>query len=333
LSVVPLPDRSRLSRRGEPARLPAAHLLDRDEDLGRCLTPARAVLARRQVRAPVTWIERGSWDPAADRVSGCILVLEGMLLREVVVADDVAAELLGPGDYLPVAADEDRLLPSFVRWTAIARTQVALLGGQFARIMLAFPEIALVLMERQGERADRLTAQQAIAHLNGVERRLLALLWLCADRWGRMTPQGVMLPLALRHDVMAHLVGARRPTVSSAMGRLQRRGAVRPRAGGGWMLLERPEDVSGRLAAERSRPRGSVIFRAEPDDGEPPAAAGAERREPAPGLAARARAARAQSARLVRELHETLAMTSTLSTGLARAADEPAPGAAPRPRA
>ena len=87
------------------------------------------------MRAPVAWIERGAVGPAAPtawRAACC--VLDGLLLREVVVADDVAAELLGPGDYLPVAADEERLLPSAVRWTAIARTQVALLGPRFARV-------------------------------------------------------------------------------------------------------------------------------------------------------------------------------------------------------
>ena len=324
MSVVPLPDRSRAARSRERARLPAAYLLDRDEDLGRFLTPARSVLARRQVRAPVAWIERGAWDPCADGVAGCVLVLDGLLLREVVVADDVAAELLGPGDYLPVAADEERLLPSAVRWTAIARTQVALLGPRFARVLLAFPEIALALMERQAERADRLAAQQAIAHLNGVERRLLALLWLCADRWGRMTADGVVLPLVLRHDVMAHLVGARRPTVSSAMGRLQRRGAVRPRAAGGWTLLERPEEVSGRLAGERTRPRGPVLFRDEPGADEPPAT-GRPGREPAPGLGVRAGEARARSARLVRELRANVEVTTTLSTGLLQRVHGPAP--------
>ena len=51
----------------EPARLPAAYLLDRDEDLGRWLPPERAVLARRQVRAPVAWIERGPWHPRGRR--------------------------------------------------------------------------------------------------------------------------------------------------------------------------------------------------------------------------------------------------------------------------
>ena len=123
---------------------------------------------------------------------------------------------------------------------------------------------------------------------------------------------------------MAHLVGARRPTVSSAMGRLQRRGAVRPRAKGGWMLLERPEEVCGRLAGERTRPRGPVLFRDAPGAEEPPAG---ERpgRELAPGLATRAGAARERSAHLVRELRANVELTTSLSTGLAQRADGPAP--------
>jgi CRP-like cAMP-binding protein len=319
MSVVPLPTRSPASQSPQAPRLPVAHLLDRDEDLGRRLTPARAVPARRQVRAPVTWIERGPWEPLADHEPSDLLVLDGLLLREVVVADDVAAELLGPGDFVPDSSEES-LLPSHVRWTAITRTQVALLGEHFTRVLLAFPEIALTLIERQAERTDRLAAQQAIAHLNGVERRLVALLWLCADRWGRMTPEGVILPLALRHDVLAHLVGARRPTVSSAMGRLQRRGALRPRSGGGWLLLERPEEVSDRLAGQRTRPRGTVVFPfdADPDDEPAPSPTAGGRELPPPGIAERVTAARARSAQLVRELDANLALTTSLSRDLVR---------------
>jgi len=269
MSVVPLPTREPFARR---SGLPGAYLLDCDPDLGRLLSPARLVDARRQLRVPVAWLARGPWEPRSEGSHAGILIVDGLLMRDVLVADDAAAELLGPGDYLPASPDADRLLPSDMRWTAIAPTQVALLDGGFSRSLLAFPEIALTLLQRQAERTDRLAAQQAIAHLNGVERRILAMLWLCADRWGRMTPDGVVLPLTLRHDDLAHLVGARRPTVSSAMGRLRTRGALRRGKGGGWLLLEPPEEVRSATGAARGRPHDSVLLR-EHDEARPVASA------------------------------------------------------------
>ena len=125
MSVVPLPTREPFARR---SGLPRAYLLDCDPDLGRLLSPARLVDARRQLRVPVAWLDRGPWEPRAEASHAGVLILDGLLMRDVLVADDAAAELLGPGDYLPANPDADRLLPSDVRWTAIAPTQVALLG-------------------------------------------------------------------------------------------------------------------------------------------------------------------------------------------------------------
>jgi CRP/FNR family transcriptional regulator, cyclic AMP receptor protein len=69
-----------------------------------------------------------------------------------------------------------------------------------------------------------------------VEDRLHAMLWLLAERWGRVTPEGVTLPLRLTHELLGQLVGAKRPTVSLAMKELEARGAVRRRLDGAWLL-------------------------------------------------------------------------------------------------
>ena len=92
----------------------------------------------------------------------------------------------------------------------------------------------------EDDRAHRLALTQAISQLNGVERRLLALLWHLAERWGRMTPDGIAVALALSHRELAQLVGARRPTVSSALGQLRERGELVRRADGCWILTGEP---------------------------------------------------------------------------------------------
>jgi hypothetical protein len=37
------------------------------------------------------------------------------------------------------------------------------------------------------------------------------------DRWGRVTPEGVRIPLRLRHHMLAELVAVRRPSATAAL--------------------------------------------------------------------------------------------------------------------
>jgi CRP-like cAMP-binding protein len=97
----------------------------------------------------------------------------------------------------------------------------------------------------------------AIIHQARVNIRLHMMLWHLADRWGRVRSEGVFLPLTLTHSLLADIVAARRPTVTSALSELSRMDLVRP-VDGGWLLRgERPgeleeisiPDVAGNVAA------------------------------------------------------------------------------------
>jgi CRP/FNR family transcriptional regulator, cyclic AMP receptor protein len=81
---------------------------------------------------------------------------------------------------------------------------------------------------------------QAIAHITRVDERLLALLWLLAERWGRVVPGGVLVSLRLPHRTLAGMVGARRPSVTTALGQLMARGAIERRQDGSWVLRGGP---------------------------------------------------------------------------------------------
>src|SRR5688500_17160861 len=100
-------------------------------------------------------------------------------------------------------------------------------------------------MDRVADRTERLAVTQAVCQLNGVDRRLLSLFWHLAERWGRVSASGVVLPLPLPHRVLASLVGARRPTVSVALTRLASAGAVERRAAGTWLLDGEPVGPPG----------------------------------------------------------------------------------------
>ena len=117
--------------------------------------------------------------------------------------------------------------------------RLVLLDGRFTRQLGRYPELAGRLFERAVRRSRRLVVNMAIIHQARVDDRLHMLFWHFAGRWGRVRADGVILPLRLTHTVLADLVAARRPTVTSALSDLSRRNLVRP-MDEGWLLLGTP---------------------------------------------------------------------------------------------
>ena len=113
-----------------------------------------------------------------------------------------------------------------------------MLGPAFASEVRDFPEVSLALLSRVHGRAQRLAESQAIAHTTAIRDRVHAMLWHFADRWGRVTTDGVVVPLALSHRMLAEFVGARRPTVSAALAELAREDVVVRRDDGTWLLAQ-----------------------------------------------------------------------------------------------
>jgi CRP-like cAMP-binding protein len=229
-------------------------LLDLDPDLGRLLPPERVEEARAAFGVRVSVIRRGAWD--CDRLSAAhpehlaLLIVDGVIAREVLLADTTSIELLGSGDVLrPWCRDDESSLSRHeIRWTARTDARAAVLERHLARRLTRFPEVNAVILERVIQRAHRLALTQAISQLNGVDRRLLALFWHLAERWGRMTPSGIAVGLALSHRELGQLVGARRPTVSTALGALAERGELVRRADGRWLLTGEPTGGPSREA-------------------------------------------------------------------------------------
>jgi CRP-like cAMP-binding protein len=249
-------------RGGSPASA-GRSLLTLDPDLGRLLSPERRAAAERELRTRVTAFQVGEWDGGrladADPTHLGLLVVDGVLAREVVLADTVSTELLGPGDILRPWHIEGppELLAVAVRWNALAELKLALIDRRLAAVLGRYPEIGAVIVDRMSERAQRLAITQAISQLNRVDRRLLALFWHLAERWGRVSRDGIAVPLALSHRLIGELVGARRPTVSTALAELARDGQVVRRDDGTWLLTGDPpvESAAGHLEIIRQRRR------------------------------------------------------------------------------
>jgi len=166
-----------------------------------------------------------------------LLVIGGVLARRVGTQRRSGAELLGPGDILRPARADGGAEPVFqTSWRVIEPLRIAVLDQRFLMRLAPYPEIAGELIARAVDRAGHVLVQMAIAHHPRVDARLLHLLWQLADRWGRVTPHGVSLPLRLTHELLADLVAAQRPSVTLSLQQLERRGQI-TREGGQLLLL------------------------------------------------------------------------------------------------
>jgi CRP/FNR family transcriptional regulator, cyclic AMP receptor protein len=169
--------------------------------------------------------------PEQQRESLGFMVLKGLLICESAVCGRAVAELVGPGDVISCDAQyASGTLPVRVMWTALAPTLLADLSD------VDVPAVVTALAKRSCERADRIAVERSIGSHVRVDVRVLAYLWHLADRFGVVAPEGVKLDLPLTHAVLARLVGARRPTVTTALQRLIQLGYL-TRNGRTYMLL------------------------------------------------------------------------------------------------
>jgi CRP/FNR family transcriptional regulator, cyclic AMP receptor protein len=219
-----------------------------------------------QVTTDVLRLAPGGWQLAVRdgelRGQLGLLVLDGLLTRLVRVGEALCAELLGAGDVLrPWTELESRFvsIPSESRWQIVLPTRLAVLNARFALQIARWPDVTAALIDRVVQRSRWLSFHLAVCHIVGVEARLLIVLWHFADRWGRVTPEGVKLPLPLSHGLLAGVVGARRPTVSTALGALRDQGLVE-RTEDGWMLHGDPPGEMQELR-ELVAARASTIAR------------------------------------------------------------------------
>ena len=216
-------------------------LLVEDPDLGDGLDRARLESAVRELRARTVLVPAGEWVepdwPVGVRSGMGLLVLEGLLLRRVDVENRYGAELLGAGDLLRPWQREDAIasVPRRSGWRVLNRSRLAILDVEFVRRLAAYPEVAGQIVGRALRRSRQLAVNMAIVHQPRVETRIMMLLWHLADRCGTVRADGVVVPMRLTHAMLGDLVAARRPTVSAALGSLQRSGLV-TRGPEGWRL-------------------------------------------------------------------------------------------------
>jgi CRP/FNR family cyclic AMP-dependent transcriptional regulator len=210
--------------------------------------------------ARMQMLEVGMWDEpdnGAQRDGYGLLVLDGILARRVTLGRFDCTELLGSGDLLRPWNFESATtasVSSHVSWNVVSPVRVAALDRRFALAVAPWPEIGAALMDRIVQRARWLAFQLAVSHVVRVDTRLLLMFWHFADRWGRMTREGARVRLPVTHGVLASVVGARRPSVTTALGRLQDEGLIERLPDGEWLLLGSPPEDYARIDDELALP-------------------------------------------------------------------------------
>jgi CRP-like cAMP-binding protein len=167
------------------------------------------------------------------------IVVEGMLLDYLQIGAQPGLRLLGPGDFVTAQPERQATLLGTSTCRAAQGTQLALLGNDVLLAVRRSPRLLVGLQAMVAEQMERIGTQLVICQLSRVEDRILAMLWLLADCFGRVTSAGTTVPLSLTHELLGALVGARRPTVTLALGELAARGAL-VQQDRGWLLLEAP---------------------------------------------------------------------------------------------
>ena len=207
-------------------------LLDADPDLGETLDPAERDRARAAAMTRVSRLPAGAWDVAAALVTDVhhhgFLVADGLVARQVEVLGRRCVELIGPGDVLrPWRWDETGShVQAEVDWTILDPADLAVLDNGLVSGSRRGPRSGLELFARGTRRAHALAVTLAIAHHQRVDDRLLLTLWHLAERFGKVGSAGISVPIPLPHQRLGDLIGAHRPSVTTAIGELVRTGSL-----------------------------------------------------------------------------------------------------------
>jgi DNA-binding transcriptional ArsR family regulator len=252
-----------------PERRAAVRVLDAVPELAEEITDERLEGARRHALAATIELSPGRWHASASELEDTggygLMIVDGLMTRDIVLGQTTASELVGAGDLVRPNDHEGAVSPvQFdVAWNVLEPTRLAILDRRFAIVTARWPEVAAAIVRAAVRRSHALTYQIAVGHMTRVDSRLLVLFWHLADRWGKVTPEGIVIPIKLTHQVLGRIVGAQRPSVTTALKTLADRGALERAADGNWMLHGEPPDEYRRI----SEPHHHIIVPGQlPDD-------------------------------------------------------------------
>lgn len=220
----------------------AVQLLECEPELGDGLSEEDLAIASGALPVPTAVLKKGIWSPRSEgSEAGTLgyLIAKGLLVRRVEVAQGSSVELLGSGDLLR-PWQEDASSFCVASWEVLEQSTLLALGPSFTRGLARWPAVAANLTLRGLSRSRARAAEAAIASIVGIEERLLIMLWHLAERWGEPSQEGIHLSIRIPHRLFAEMVGARRPSITSALAGLQEAGRLASGPDGGWILRGDP---------------------------------------------------------------------------------------------
>jgi CRP-like cAMP-binding protein len=233
-------------------------IFDHDPELLDGLEQPVAAHLRQRLAVERSRADPGPWRPtyAPEEVRGHLglLIIGGLLIRTVRLGGRECSELVGPGDLIrPWDPDDVSVsVDCASTWRVLQPTTFAVLDPAFATRTARWPTITAQLLQRCTRRCRMLVYQATIAHVRHAETRVLLALWHLADRWGKVTAEGIRVPVPLTHQLLAQMTCLQRPTVSAAVSHLAATGRVARSADGGWVLHGRPPAlITGDLEGDR----------------------------------------------------------------------------------
>lgn len=207
---------------------------------------------------PVLVVTTPRWEPPEldPATTFALVVLDGLLGRRVRVGKGINTELLSRGDILrpwdlPTMWN---MAPPEVAWRTFRRARLAVLDERITRILGRSPKLVVTFSGRLLRRARYSAYLAAIGHLTRVEERLLLTLWHLASCWGRVSPEGIVVPYRLTHAVLGEIIGAQRPSVTTAVRELEAHGQLTRRGDDCYVLTG---DIEDALPANRASGRSS----------------------------------------------------------------------------
>ena len=232
-------------------------VLDADPDLGANLTRERFEQARQALVARVETVPRGAWTPDAEGRPGRQRrhrparprgrarppALAAATARAPSCSDRVTCCARAR------TASASCSRPSRVAFRVDRAAVLAHLDVRFVARSARFPEMTGELISRALDRSRLLARMLAVAQLPRVDTRLLIAMWHLSERWGTVRPEGRVLPSFLSHELLGWIVGARRPSVTTALGQLSQRGLVMRQDDGTWLLGDEPPVFDGLAVA------------------------------------------------------------------------------------
>lgn len=204
-------------------------LLSVDPDLGERMSEEAFATARDAIRIRVFRVPKGAWEPPAiDHGATGLLLLDGLMVRMLRLGPVSSAEIVGPSDI--IRPWEKHLIPSVLPatadWRVLHEARVGLIDGRTTALIGRWPELAAAVSGRLLRRTRSLAFMMAAQQFVRVEDRLLAALWHLASMWGKVTPEGTVVPFRLTHEMLGNIIGARRPTTTTAIRSLTSQGRL-----------------------------------------------------------------------------------------------------------